>query len=113
MKQFFKFFAYGIIFSGILLFLSYLLDFAPLDKNNGNIFSNAFITALLLVLWGVMRIQGNAMGRPESTDILYGVKIEEIRERATEYEKLSQSRIPSALALFLVAAANLALSWFL
>ncbi|MBN2656832.1 MAG: hypothetical protein JXR86_07210 [Spirochaetales bacterium] len=113
MKQFARFFAYGIIFSGVLLFLTWLLDFTPLDKIEGNIFSNAFITGLLMALWGVHRIQGSWVDRPESTDILYGVRLDEISGNRADYEKMSQSRIPSALALFLAASVNFALSWFL
>jgi hypothetical protein len=113
MKSFLKFFAYGIIFSGILLFLSFLLKFAPLDPKSGNIFSNGLITGLALIGWGANRIRSNQNLRGTKTDILYGVKNYENEARAGEFERMIDSQIPSALGLFLAGAVNLALSFLL
>lgn len=112
MKQFIKFFAYGIVFSGILLFLTFLLDFAPLDTVNGSIFSNALVTGLMLFGWGANRIRANQGDRQSSTDILYGAKRNDSAKELGEHERMTQSNIPSALGLFLAGVINIALSYF-
>ena len=113
MKSFLKFFAYGIIFSGILLGLSFLLKFSPLDPKNGSIFSNGFITGLALLGWGTNRIRSNQNLRGSKTDVLYGVKNHENEARAGEFERMTSSQLPSALGLFLAALVNLSLSFVL
>ena len=113
MKSFIKFFVYGIVFSGILLGLSYLLKFAPLDPKAGSIFSNGMVTGLALVGWGSNRIRSNQHLRGSKSDVLYGVKNNENESKAGDFERMTDSQIPSALGLFLAGAINLALSFLL
>ena len=113
MKSFLKYFAYGIVFSSILLFLSFLTKFAPLDPNNGSFFSNGMITGLALIGWGANRIRSNQHLRGSKTDILYGVKNYENESRAGEFESTTDSQIPSALGLFLAGSLNLILSFIM
>lgn len=97
MKSFLKFFTYGVIFSGLILGLSYLLNYAPLDPKNGSIFSNGFFTGVALWGWGANRIRSNQNLRSSKTDI----------------ERMTDSQIPSALGLFLAGSINLSLFFFL
>jgi len=112
MKAFLKFFIYGILFSGILISLTFLLDFAPLAGKGGNCLSNALVTGLILLGWGISLLRGNQADRPDGRDLLYGIKLGDQSKSAARIERETRFRIPSALGLFLAAAINLAVSYF-
>lgn len=112
MKDFIKFFVYGILFSGILLFLTFLLDFAPLAGKSGSWLSNTLVTGLVLLGWGLKRIQSNRIETKQYSDIIYGVNHRDVADSVRTSEHSSQTRILSALGLFLAAAINLTISYF-
>lgn len=112
MKSFLKFFGYGIIFSGILLFLTYLLKFAPLDPKGESVLSNAMITGLALLGWGVNRIRSNESDQARSTDLFYGVKRDGNSSEIRDHERMTDSNIPSACGLILAGCINILISFF-
>lgn len=113
MKLFLKFFFYGICISGILLFLTYLFRFAPLDPQNENILSNGLITGIILLSWGVSKIRSNENDQATSTDLLYGVKRDGNNPEIRDHERMTDSNIPSALGLFLAGCINILISFYL
>ena len=112
MKSFFRYFSISIISSGLLIYLSHLFSFTPLDAKQGSPFSNGFITGLALIGWVAFKLRPNQSYKESKMDILYGVH-DNIYDPATKPEKYSNTQIPAALGLLLSGAINMTLSFLL
>ncbi|MGL1891644.1 MAG: hypothetical protein OCD02_08455 [Spirochaetaceae bacterium] len=110
MKKFIKVFFISLLSSGIILTITYLFSFTPLDQKNGSFFSNGFIIGLVIVFIGIFKLQSGVVNHRE--DILYGVHEDMNDTSVRKMEEFNNSQIPGAIGFILAGAINLALSVF-
>ena len=115
MKIFLRIFSISIISSGIILTITYLLSFTPLDSKNGSFFSNGFIIGFILLIVGIFRIRpkgdshNNVLSHEQA--MLGGVKQNPKNSYTGSSRKISLITNPDAIAFILSGLILLILSF--